>query len=95
MATTEPLLTRYRVFVTEDGGLTLRYLGSTLSKSSDAALREFLPADTVGHYSAVNENAVKLRNLKPRPGPVIETEPLTWPDPAAPTATPPVQKTIV
>lgn len=76
----EPLLTRYRIFKTEDAGLTLEYVGSQLAKSSDAALREHLPADTVGHYAAVNENSFKLRNLKERPGPVIETEPLPWPE---------------
>ncbi len=76
----ETLLTRYRIFKTDDGGLTLEYIGSQDAKGSDAALREFLAADTVGHYTAINENSVKLRNLKERPGPVIETEPLPWPE---------------
>lgn len=76
----ETLLTRYRIFKTEDGGLTLEYLGHQDAKNSDAALREFFPADTIGHHAAVSENHFKIRNLVERAGPVIATEPLPWPE---------------
>ncbi len=76
----EPLLTRYRIFKTEDGGLTLEYLGYQDAKNSDDALRKFFPADTVGHYAATSENHFKLKNLIERAGPVVASDPLPWPE---------------
>lgn len=69
-ATEEPLLYRFFIYETHDGGRNLRLLGDLLAKDRDAATRSFLgePVQRIeGEYVAFSENALKLKHVDIEP----------------------------
>lgn len=64
----ERLLTRYLVFRSDAAGERLEYVGESLARSSDEALRKHFSQppseDTAGYYVAINENARKVRHVR-------------------------------